>query len=144
MQKLVREKGLYSFRESVENRRECCPIRKVEPLNRALSNYDCWITGLRRDQSVSRAEVKPLAIDHSHGDIVKVSPIIDWSTEQVNAYVKEHKLPYNSLMEHGYKSVGCAPCTRAVHDGEHPRAGRWWWELDEHKECGLHVRNWNI
>jgi phosphoadenosine phosphosulfate reductase len=144
VQKLVREKGLYSFRESVDNRRECCHIRKVEPLSRALSNYDCWITGLRRDQSVSRSEIKPIAIDHSHGDMVKVSPIVDWTTSDVDAYVKQHKLPYNRLMERGYKSVGCAPCTRAVHDGEHPRAGRWWWELDEHKECGLHVRNWNI
>ncbi len=141
---LIRNKGLFSFRESVDNRKECCYIRKVEPLNRALSEFDCWISGLRRDQSNTRQDVKQIEIDNAHGGMLKVNPIINWTTDRVRAYVKEHKIPYNRLMEQGYLSIGCAPCTRPVKDGEHPRSGRWWWESDDHAECGMHVRNWNI
>lgn len=144
VEKLVREKGLYSFRESVENRRECCHVRKVEPLNRALGSLSAWISGLRREQSVTREGAKSIEIDETHGGMLKINPIVDWSTEQVRDYVKKHKLPYNPLMRQGYTSIGCQPCTRAISDGEHPRAGRWWWEHPEHKECGLHIPNWSI
>jgi phosphoadenosine phosphosulfate reductase len=141
---LEREKGLFSFKQSVENRQECCRIRKVEPLKRALSGLDAWITGLRRDQNVTRTSTGKIEIDHVHGGIVKINPIVDWTWDEVQDYVREHDLPYNHLFDRGFLSVGCAPCTRPVRAGEHPRAGRWWWEQAEHKECGLHNRNWNI
>jgi phosphoadenosine phosphosulfate reductase len=141
---LEREKGLFSFKQSVENRQECCHIRKVEPLKRALSGLDAWITGLRRDQNVTRTSTGKIEIDHVHGGIVKINPIVDWTWDEVQDYVREHDLPYNHLFDRGFLSVGCAPCTRPVRAGEHPRAGRWWWEQAEHKECGLHNRNWNI
>ncbi len=136
---LERQKGFYSFRESVENRKECCGIRKVEPLNRALSGLKAWITGLRREQSVTRSEVKKIEIDEAHGGILKINPLTDWSEKQVWAYIKENKVPYNRLHDMGYPSIGCAPCTRAVKPGEDIRAGRWWWESTDHKECGLHL-----
>jgi phosphoadenosine phosphosulfate reductase len=144
VQQLEREKGLYSFRRSVANRQECCQIRKVEPLRRALQGAAAWITGVRSDQSEARASTRKIEVDHVHDDIIKINPIADWSWDQVQDYVKEHDLPYNRLFDRGYLSIGCAPCTRPVQAGEHPRAGRWWWEQDEHKECGLHNRNWNI
>ncbi len=144
VERLTREKGVFSFKESLENRRECCGIRKVEPLNRALSGLDAWITGVRREQSITRTGAKKVQIDEAHGGIVKVNPLADWSYDDIREYVKEHKLPYNSLFERGYTSIGCACCTRAIGPGEDPRSGRWWWEHPEHKECGLHVRNWNI
>jgi phosphoadenosine phosphosulfate reductase len=144
VEKLVHEKGLFSFRENVDNRRECCYVRKVEPLNRALSGLDAWISGLRREQSAARGDVRKIEIDRAHGNIVKINPIADWTSTQVRDYVKRYRLPYNRLMDRGYKSIGCAPCTRPVEQGEHPRAGRWWWEHDDHRECGIHVRNWNI
>lgn len=137
---LERAKGLYSFRQSVENRRECCGIRKVEPLNRALNGLDAWITGQRREQSVTRSALHPVEIDEAHGGIIKLNPLTDWSLDQVWAYVREHKVPYNALHDQGYPSIGCTPCTRAVQPGEDQRAGRWWWETPEHKECGLHAR----
>ena len=136
---LEREKGLYSFRESLEGRHECCRIRKVEPLERALKGLKAWITGLRQEQSVTRTELQALEVDEAHGGIFKVNPLARWSSEQVWDYVKEHNLPYNRLHDQGYPSIGCAPCTRAISPGEHPRAGRWWWENPEDKECGLHV-----
>ncbi len=141
---LEREKGLFSFKQSVEKRQECCHIRKVEPLQRALSDLDAWITGLRSEQNVTRTGANKVEIDHVHGGIVKINPIVDWTWDEVQDYVREHKLPYNHLFDRGFLSVGCAPCTRPVRAGEHPRAGRWWWEQAEHKECGLHNRNWNI
>lgn len=141
---MVRGKGHYSFKSDLESRRECCAIRKVEPLNRALSGLDAWITGLRREHNVTRGDAGKIEIDEAHNGIVKINPIADWSSEDVREYVKKHNLPYNSLLDMGYASIGCAPCTRAIAEGEHPRAGRWWWESAEHKECGLHVRNWNI
>lgn len=141
---LEREKGLFSFKQSAQNRQECCHIRKVEPLKRALSDLDAWITGLRRDQNVTRTGTGKVEIDHVHGGIVKINPIVDWTWDQVQDYVRKHDLPYNHLFDRGFLSVGCAPCTRPVRAGEHPRAGRWWWEQAEHKECGLHNRNWNI
>ncbi len=141
---LEREKGLFSFKQSVENRQECCHIRKVEPLKRALSDLDAWITGLRRDQNVTRTGTGKVEVDNVHGGIIKINPIVDWTWDQVQDYVRKHRLPYNHLFDRGFLSVGCAPCTRPVRAGEHPRAGRWWWEQAEHKECGLHNRNWNI
>lgn len=137
---LERNKGLYSFRESVENRIECCGIRKVEPLNRALQDVDAWITGQRREQSVTRKKLDVLEQDGGHGGIWKFNPLADWTLDDVWSYVRQHNIPYNRLHDHGYPSIGCAPCTRAIAPGEDQRAGRWWWENPEHKECGLHIR----
>jgi len=138
VEELERSKGLYSFRESLENRRECCRIRKVEPLERALRGLKAWITGQRRAHGVTRAGLFVFETDEAHGGILKINPLADWSDEQVRAYVRDRSLPYNRLHDAGYPSIGCAPCTRAVRPGEDPRAGRWWWERPEHKECGLH------
>ena len=135
---LERTKGLYSFRDSLENRHECCGIRKVAPLGRALAELDAWVTGLRREQSVTRTETPELEFDGDHGGICKVNPIIAWTDAQVRAYANEFRVPIHPLHDRGYPSIGCAPCTRAVAPGEHPRAGRWWWENPENKECGLH------
>jgi phosphoadenosine phosphosulfate reductase len=141
VEQLEREKGLYSFRESIDNRKECCFIRKVEPLRRALRGYGGWVTGLRRAQSVTREELDPLETDADNGGLLKINPLIYWSDEQLWNYANEHRVPVNRLHRQGYPSIGCAPCTRAVQPGEHPRAGRWWWEdATTHKECGLHRR----
>jgi phosphoadenosine phosphosulfate reductase len=137
---LLREKGPFSFRESLENRHECCHIRKVEPLGRALKGLGGWITGLRRDQSVTRTALVPLEIDATNGGILKINPLLEWNESQVWEYANSRRLPTNRLHKEGYPSIGCAPCTRPVAPGEHPRAGRWWWENPEHKECGLHRR----
>lgn len=137
---LERAKGLYSFRDSLENRRECCAVRKLEPLARALDGLAGWVTGLRREQSVTRSDLAAIEIDEAHGGIRKINPLVDWTWDQVWAYTAEHGLPVNRLHRKGYPSIGCAPCTRAVKPGESPRAGRWWWEDPEHKECGLHRR----
>ncbi len=138
VEKLEKEKGFYSFRQSVDNRKECCGIRKVEPLNRALAGLDCWITGLRREQAMTRARLAKVETDAAHGGIVKVNPLADWTTEQVWAHIRKYDVPYNRLHDQGFPSIGCAPCTRAIKPGEDIRAGRWWWELPGHKECGLH------
>lgn len=136
----VRERGYNCFYASVDNRKACCGIRKVKPLGRALAGLDAWITGLRRDQAATRAEVQPVEIDDVHGNIVKLNPLAEWSSEQVWAYIHEHDVPYNALHDVGYPSIGCEPCTRAVARDEDPRAGRWWWEQDDAaKECGIHV-----
>ena len=141
VQTLERTKGFFSFRESIDNRKECCGIRKVEPLNRALSELDAWITGLRRAQAVTRADVPKVELDAAHGHMVKLNPLADWSEQQVWDYIKTHHVPYNALHDRGYPSIGCAPCTRAIAPGEDVRAGRWWWERPEQKECGLHRRD---
>jgi phosphoadenosine phosphosulfate reductase len=138
VEELERNKGLFSFRESVENRKECCGIRKVEPLRRALSGLDAWITGLRREQSVTRTDLEVAEIDKANGGIVKINPLAAWTLADLWNFVRENKIPYNSLYDRGYTSIGCAPCTRAIEPGEDQRAGRWWWENPEHKECGLH------
>jgi len=137
VEKLEHEKGYYSFRESIENRKECCGIRKVVPLKRALSGLNAWMTGLRREQSVTRTEMQALEWDEGNG-IAKVNPLIDWSEQQVWDYIKTNDVPYNALHDRGFPSIGCAPCTRAIKPGEDVRAGRWWWENPENKECGLH------
>ncbi|MFC1497998.1 phosphoadenylyl-sulfate reductase [Verrucomicrobiota bacterium] len=144
VEKLERGKGVYSFKESLEARHECCAIRKVEPLSRALNGLKAWITGLRKDQNVTRNELGKVERDVAHGGIIKINPIADWSLAQVMEYTKKHDIPYNQLLDQDYMSIGCACCTRPVTVGEDPRSGRWWWEQPEHKECGLHVRNWNI
>ena len=136
---LIRLKGLYSFRDSLENRHECCGIRKVEPLGRALAALDAWATGLRNEQSVTRADTPAIERDDAHGGIVKLNPIVRWSMTDVRAYADEHRVPIHPLHDRGYPSIGCAPCTRAIKPGEHPRAGRWWWEDPENKECGIHI-----
>jgi phosphoadenosine phosphosulfate reductase len=135
---LERNKGLFSFRASLDDRHECCRIRKVKPLRRALAGKGGWITGLRRAQSVTRAELAAIEHDLGNGGLLKINPLLNWSDEQVWAYAKEQRLPVNGLHGQGYPSIGCAPCTRPIRKGEHPRAGRWWWENPEHKECGLH------
>lgn len=139
LEQLYRDQGMFGFRESVEARKRCCSIRKLEPLGRALKGLDVWITGLRRAQSPTRESVALIEWDETH-HLIKLNPLIDWSEEMVWDYIREHKVPYNALHDLGYPSIGCAPCTRAISDGEDIRAGRWWWENPEHKECGLHVK----
>ena len=140
VEKLEREKGFYSFRQSVENRKECCGIRKVEPLNRALTGQDAWITGLRREQAVTRTVLPKVEPDAAHGGIAKLNPIADWTTQRVWDTIRERQVPYNRLHDLNFPSIGCSPCTRAIRPGEDIRAGRWWWEMPEHKECGLHIK----
>ena len=141
LQQLEREKGLFSFRESLENRHECCRIRKVEPLERALAGKSGWITGQRRAQSTTRGTLEAIEVDELHGGIIKINPLLDWDDEEVWNYASEHRLPVNRLHRQGYPSIGCAPCTRAIKPGEDIRAGRWWWENPENRECGLHRRD---
>jgi len=137
VEKLLSEKGPYSFYDSVENRKECCHIRKVEPLNRALKGMKCWVTGIRASQSAGRDELQMIKIDKSR-HIYKYNPLLNWELSDVEQYIKEHNVPYNILHDRGYVSIGCEPCTRAVKAGEDFRAGRWWWESGSAKECGLH------
>lgn len=144
VEKLERERGLYSFRDSLENRRECCYIRKVEPLARAIEGLDAWITGVRRDQGVTRGAVRKIERDSAHDGLIKINPLADWDTGQLWHYIRQHNVPYNRLYDKGYTSIGCSPCTRPVQPGDDPRSGRWWWEHPEHKECGIHVRDWTI
>jgi phosphoadenosine phosphosulfate reductase len=140
VERLERESGCYSFRTSLEARHRCCGIRKVEPLERALSKLEAWITGLRKEQSATRTEVAFVERDDAHRGIAKINPLANWTHEQVWDYIERNNVPYNRLHKEGYPSIGCAPCTRAITPGEHIRAGRWWWESPEHKECGLHVK----
>jgi phosphoadenosine phosphosulfate reductase len=134
----VEQNGLDGFYESVEARKACCNLRKIEPLRRALAGKRSWITGLRRDQAESRADVTETALDPVHG-LWKFSPLADWTETDVWDYLRAHRVPYNALHDRGYPSIGCEPCTRAIKPGEHPRAGRWWWEQEgARKECGLH------
>jgi len=136
---LEQERGFYSFRRSVEERKHCCGVRKVKPLGRALAGLDAWVTGLRREQAETRSALTHVERDPGHGGMIKVNPLADWSTEQVWSYVRTHEVPYNHLHDRGYPSIGCAPCTRAILPGEDLRAGRWWWERPQTKECGLHL-----
>ena len=134
---LVAEQGYFSFRQSIEARKTCCQIRKVEPLRRALAGKRAWVTGLRREQSVTRTELASVEWDGGN-HLLKLSPLASWSRADVWAHIREHALPYNRLHDVGYASIGCAPCTRAIRPYEDERAGRWWWESAEHRECGLH------
>ena len=139
VESIVREHGLNLFYRSVELRKLCCHVRKVEPLERALKGLDAWIAGLRRDQEPSRRRIGKVERDAFHGGIVKVNPLADWRWEDVLSYIRAHDVPYNRLHDLGYSSIGCAPCTRAVAPGDDLRAGRWWWERNAAKECGLHA-----
>jgi phosphoadenosine phosphosulfate reductase len=134
----VSGKGLNAFYDGVDQRRECCHIRKVEPLGRALAGKRAWITGQRRAQSATRATLAVQEDDPAHG-MAKFNPLADWSEQDVWDYLRANKVPYNALHDRGYPSIGCEPCTRAIQPGEDVRAGRWWWENPESKECGLHV-----
>ena len=138
LQKFLSEKGPNSFFESVENRLECCRIRKVEPLKRALVGTQVWLTGLRRAQSANRSNLPFEETDPDH-NVLKIHPLLDWTDEQLDAYISNHNIPINRLHAKGFPSIGCAPCTRAVKLGEDSRAGRWWWENPNKKECGLHL-----
>ncbi|MCF8361414.1 MAG: phosphoadenylyl-sulfate reductase [Prolixibacteraceae bacterium] len=137
--KLLEEKGPFSFYESVENRKECCYIRKVEPLKKALNGNKIWITGLRSEQSENRLKLAPIEWDNGF-EIIKYNPLHDWNLDQVKQHIKEYNVPYNVLHDRGFVSIGCAPCTRAIQPGDDFRAGRWWWENNSKKECGLHTQ----
>ena len=139
VEQMVNEHGLNLFYKSPELRKTCCGIRKVEPLGRALKNLDAWMTGLRREQAATRTQVQKVEIDREHGNIVKINPLVDWSQKQVWEYISARDIPYNKLHDEGFPSIGCAPCTRAIKPWEDIRAGRWWWENPEAKECGLHI-----
>ena len=140
LQQFVEQNGPNAFYASVAMRKSCCFVRKVEPLNRALAGSQAWITGQRREQSVTRTDLQIFEVDAQHGGIMKISPLANWTEEQIWAYLKEHQVPYNRLHDQGFPSIGWAPCTRAVRPGEDLRAGRWWWESPDNKECGLHPR----
>jgi phosphoadenosine phosphosulfate reductase len=135
---MVRRHGVNLFYQAVPLRLACCDIRKVRPLRRALDNLDAWITGLRRDQWASRANIRKVEIDHDHGGLMKVNPLADWMEEEVQDYLREHDVPLHPLYAKGYSTVSCAPCTRAVAPGADARSGRWWWEVNAPKECGMH------
>ncbi|HEX2136773.1 MAG TPA: phosphoadenylyl-sulfate reductase [Microvirga sp.] len=139
LEALVAEQGINGFRQSVAARMACCSVRKVEPLRRALAGAAAWITGLRAEQSLNRARVAVVEPDETHG-LIKVNPLADWNRQDLHRYVVDNDIPYNALHDRGYPSIGCAPCTRAVRVGEPERAGRWWWEQEMKKECGLHLR----
>ncbi|MBI4172274.1 MAG: phosphoadenylyl-sulfate reductase [Actinobacteria bacterium] len=138
LQRLVARKGPNLFYASVEDRMLCCNVRKVQPLTRHLAGLDAWITGLRRDQWATRTNIRKIEIDHDHGAIVKLNPLAEWTEEEVWDYVRANDVPTHPLYERGYTSIGCAPCTRAIGPGEEARAGRWWWESNAPKECGIH------
>jgi phosphoadenosine phosphosulfate reductase len=138
IEKMASEKGPFSFFESKENRMECCRLRKVVPLNRALEGMECWISGIRADQSDNRNQMNWLEYDETK-KLIKFYPLFNWTFDDVKNFIKENNVPYNSLHDKGYVSIGCEPCTRAVKPGEDFRAGRWWWENDGPKECGCHT-----
>lgn len=143
LEQLVAEGGIDLFRRSPEARHRCCEVRKVRPLQRALLGKRLWIVGLRAEQNPYRASIPQLSWDEANG-LLKLSPLLDWSETEVFSYLDEHRVPRNALHARGYPSIGCAPCTRAVEAGEDPRAGRWWWERDSHRECGLHFENGRV
>jgi phosphoadenosine phosphosulfate reductase len=140
LERLVARQGVNGFYHSIEARRECCRVRKLEPFQRAISGFPAWITGVRREQSAGRANGQPIEWDAEHG-LYKISPLIDWSETEVWQYIRMQRLPYNPLHDRAFPSIGCAPCTRAIQPGESRRAGRWWWERAESRECGLHPRS---
>lgn len=139
VEKMVNEKGINLFYDSIKNRKECCRIRKIEPLKRAFSGLDVWICGLRREQAVTRYATQMVEWDENNR-LVKINPLIHWTEDEVWDFIEQHKIPYNTLHDKGYPSIGCQPCTRSIKAGEDVRSGRWWWEQPEQKECGLHRR----
>jgi len=140
VKEMVNKYGPNLFCNSAELRKLCCNVRKIEPLTRKLSQLDAWICGLRSEQAITRADLKRVEADYKF-NLIKISPLADWTTEQVWDYIKTNNIPYNRLYDKGYTSIGCAPCTRAVEGGGDIRSGRWWWEEPEHKECGLHLKD---
>ncbi len=140
VEKMVRAKGINLFYDNIENRHLCCNIRKIEPLKRALAGMEVWITGMRKEQSVTRAGAAMIEWDQAN-EIIKVNPLIHWTGEMVWQFISSLKIPVNELHRKGYPSIGCSPCTRAIQPGEDVRSGRWWWELPEYKECGLHKKH---
>ncbi|PKP10884.1 MAG: phosphoadenylyl-sulfate reductase [Bacteroidetes bacterium HGW-Bacteroidetes-4] len=138
VEKMLSQKGPFSFYESVENRQECCHIRKVEPLNRALQGVEMWITGIRAEQSPNRKGMTFFELDEPR-QIIKYNPLLNWTFDEVKTFVKQNNIPYNVLHDAGFVSIGCEPCTRAIKPGDDFRAGRWWWENNSKKECGLHT-----
>lgn len=138
VEEMVRDRGVNLFYKSVANRRLCCQVRKTNPLNGYLKTLDAWITSIRADQTEQRSDSSRFEVDYLHGKMLKINPILDWTVDQVWNYVRKNDVPYNKLHDMGYPSIGCAPCTRAVEEGEDPRAGRWWWEQGSDKECGIH------
>ncbi len=139
VQRMVREEGINLFYNSIESRHRCCQIRKLEPLGRAFKGLKAWVCGLRKSQSLTRKDMQLVEWDDKNG-LFKINPLIDWSEEETIAFVKKNGVPYNVLHDKGFPSIGCQPCTRAIKQGEDVRAGRWWWESPEHRECGLHVK----
>ncbi len=139
VQRMVREEGINLFYNSIESRHRCCQIRKLEPLGRAFKGLKAWVCGLRRSQSLTRKDMQLVEWDEKN-NLFKINPLIDWSEQEVISFVKKNGVPYNVLHDKGFPSIGCQPCTRAVKPGEDVRAGRWWWESPEHRECGLHVK----
>lgn len=140
VEQMVRTHGIDLFRDSVAARKRCCEIRKVRPLKRALAGLDAWITGLRAEQSPTRDALEVVDWDEANG-LIRIAPLASWTEDDVWAYIRKHDVPVNALHAQGFRSIGCAPCTRATLPGEDVRAGRWWWESPEHKECGLHARS---
>ena len=138
-EQMVRVNGMNLFYHSIGNRKLCCGIRKVHPLNKMLSTLDGWITGLRADQTEARLKANRIEFDEQHNGIIKINPIIEWTWEQTWDYIKKNNIPYNKLHDRGFPSIGCEPCTRAIKPGEPLRAGLWWWESNSQKECGLHT-----
>ena len=139
VEEMVVSKGINLFFDSIENRKLCCSIRKLKPLARALKGFDCWITGLRREQSVTREHLKMIEWDENNG-LLKINPLINWTEQEVWDYISRKNIPHSALHKKGFSSIGCQPCTRAIEEGEDVRAGRWWWENPETKECGLHQK----
>lgn len=141
VRKMVDAKGVNLFYDSVENRKECCGVRKVAPLKKKLNSLSGWITGVRSDQNQNRSEFKKVELDENwENNLIKYNPLVDWSYEQVFHYISKHKVPYNKLHDEGYPSIGCEPCTRAIKKGEDFRSGRWFWEKNGNTECGLHIK----
>ena len=143
VERMVNEKGINLFYENIENRKTCCKVRKIEPLSRAMTGVDVWVTGIRREQSITRILTEVVEYDHINRKI-KINPLLEWTEDDLWDYIKENKVPYNKLHDKGFPSIGCEPCTRAIQEGEDVRAGRWWWETPEQKECGLHKRNGQV
>ena len=141
VQEMVKSNGINLFYDNIENRRLCCGIRKVHPLRKILSTLDGWITGIRREQTSIRKDSVFVEFDKKYNNILKINPLLNWTWEQVWDYIRKNDIPYHKLLDKGYTSIGCAPCTRATKPGDDLRSGRWWWESDEHKECGLHMEH---
>lgn len=139
IEKMVAEDGVNLFYDSIEKRKRCCNIRKIEPLKRAFSTLDVWICGLRREQSITRHDMKVIEWDENN-NLIKINPLINWSESELWEYIRNNKVPYNKLHDNSFPSIGCQPCTRSVKEGDDIRSGRWWWESPDHKECGLHRR----